>query len=225
MGETTFRLRVTYGKTGRLRFLSHLEVVRACERAVRRVGLAYAVTQGFNPHMKVAFGPALPVGTGGCAESYDVWLTRFVPPVEVLAGLRESTTEGLAPTGARYLPEKEPSLTAALTLAEYEVVLEGPGVGPDEVRAGLEAVVADGSLAIEHKGKSKVFDLSVALPKEPVVGESIGGAKVHVSTRMGASGSLRPEALVSEALRRASVRGGVTTRVTRISLRSEEAGA
>lgn len=225
MGDTTFRLRVTYGKAGRLRFLSHLEVVRACERAVRRAGLAYAVTQGFNPHMKVAFGPALPVGTGGCAESYDVWLTTFVPPAQALTRLREAASEGIAPTGARYLPEKAPSLAAALTLAEYEVLVEGPGVGPDEVRAGLEAVLADGSLAIEHKGKSKVFDLTAALPKEPVVGESIGGAKVHVSTRMGASGSLRPEALVSEALRRASVLGSVTMTVTRICLRSEKAGA
>ena len=57
-----FRLRVTFCKQGRLALLSHLEVARALERAVRRAGLPYAVSQGFSPHMKIAFGAALPWG-------------------------------------------------------------------------------------------------------------------------------------------------------------------
>lgn len=220
MVDTTFRLRVTYGKTGRLRFLSHLEVTRAAERSVRRAGLAYAVTQGFNPRMKVAFGPALPVGTAGLAESYDVWLTRFVPPAEALDALRAATPEGLAPVEARYVPEREPSLTAALTLAEYEVVAGGPDVGPDRMRIGLEAVLADGTLTLQHKGTPKVFDLAVFLPKEPTVGEYPGGSMVRMTTRMGASGTLRPEAFISEAIRRTSADGAVTS-VTRTGLRPE----
>ncbi len=216
----TFRLRVTYGKTGRLRFLSHLEVTRACERAVRRAGLAYAVTQGFNPRMKVAFGPALPVGTAGTAEGYDVWLTRLVPPQDALAALRASSPEDLAPVSARYVGESVPSLTAALTLADYEVVVVGPDMGLDRVRQGIEAIKAEGSLTLQHKGKDKVFDLAVHLPKEATVGEYPGGALVRLTTRMTASGTLRPEALIAEALRRTSTEGAVTT-VTRTGLRPE----
>lgn len=220
MADTTFRLRVTYGKTGRLRFLSHLEVTHAVERCIRRAGVAYAVTQGFNPRMKVAFGPALPVGTAGLAESYDVWLTRFVPPAEALAVLRGVCPEGLAPVEARYLPESVPSLTAALTLAEYEVVVGGPGVGPDRVGEALEAILVEGSVTLLHKGTPKVFDLAVFLPKEPTVGAHLGGTVVSLTTRMGASGTLRPEALIAEALRRSSVDGAVT-HVTRTGLRPE----
>jgi radical SAM-linked protein len=220
VADTTFRLRVTYGKTGRLRFLSHLEITHASERCVRRAGLAYAVTQGFNPRMKVAFGPALPVGTAGLAESYDVWLTRYLPPADALAALRAASPDGLAPTEARYVPEREPSLTAALTLAEYEVVVGGPDVDPDRMRIGLEAVVADGALTLQHKGTPKVFDLTVFLPKEPTVGEYPGGSMVRMTTRMGASGTLRPEAFISEAIRRTSAEGAVTS-VTRTGLRPE----
>jgi radical SAM-linked protein len=209
-----------YGKTGRLRFLSHLEVTRASERSVRRAGLAYAVTQGFNPRMKVAFGPALPVGTAGLAESYDVWLTRFVPLAEALDALRMATPEGLAPIEARYVSEREPSLAATLTLAEYEVVLGGLDADPDRIRSGLEAVLADGRLTLQHKGTPKVFDLTVFLPKEPTVGEYPGGSMVRMTTRMGASGTLRPEALINEAIRRTSAEGAVTT-VTRTGLRPE----
>ena len=83
-----FRLRVTYAETGRLVMLSHLEIARALERAVRRAGLPYAVSQGFSPHMKQAFGSALPVGVGGLEEIFDVSLTDYVPPEEALARLR-----------------------------------------------------------------------------------------------------------------------------------------
>ena len=44
-----FRLRVGYCKQGRLALLSHLEIARALERAVRRAALPFAVSQGFSP--------------------------------------------------------------------------------------------------------------------------------------------------------------------------------
>jgi radical SAM-linked protein len=219
-----FRLRITFGKTGRLRFLSHLEVAHACERAVRRTGLEYAVTHGFNPRMKIAFGPALPVGSAGLAEAYDLWLTRLVPPSEVLAMLRVATPEGLAPTEARYVGEREPSLTAAMTLGDYEVVVEDPGMGPGRMADALADVIASGSLAIEHKGAHKVYDLTVCLPEGAQVVEEPGRGVVDLTVRMGAWGSLRPEALLREALGNVGMRD-VPLTVTRIALRPEVAPA
>jgi radical SAM-linked protein len=224
VAETTFRLRVTYGKTGRLRFLSHLELLRACERSVRRAGLEYAVTQGFSPRIKVAFGPALPVGTEGRSESYDLWLTRFVSPAQALEALRGASPEGLAPMGASYVPEREPSLAAAMTLAEYEVVVEGPGMGPDPLAEALDAVRGRGSLELVHKGKHKVYDLALCVPEGTRVAGETGRVTATFTVRMGPWGSLRPEALVTEALRTSGLDGAVT-HVARTGLRSEEESA
>jgi radical SAM-linked protein len=224
VAESLFRLRVTYGKTGRLRFLSHLEVVRACERAIRRTELQYAVTHGFNPHMKVAFGPALPVGTAGVAEAYDVWLTRLVAPDAALTMLREATPDALAPVGARFVNERDGSLASMLTLADYEVSVEDPGMGPGWLAEALGDVIVSGSLEIEHKGARKVYDLAVCLPEGTRVREEPGRSVVDLTVHMGAWGSLRPEALVREALRRAGASDAPVT-VTRTGLRPEEARA
>ena len=70
-----FRLRSTYIETGRLAMLSHLEVAHTLERTVRRAGLPFAVSQGFSPHMKIAFGAALPVGVGSTCEIFDLQLS------------------------------------------------------------------------------------------------------------------------------------------------------
>jgi len=222
VADATYRLRVTYAKTGRLRYLSHLEVVHACERAVRRAGLEYAVTQGFNPRMKIAFGPALPVGTAGNAEAYDVWLTRFVAPDDALKTLRNATPEGLAPAEARYVGEREGSLAAIMTLADYEVSVEVPDMGPGSLAEALGDVIASGSLELEHKGAIKAYDLATCLPEGARVREETGGSVVSLTVRMGAWGSLRPEALLREALRRAGAPDAPVA-VTRTNLRPEEA--
>lgn len=221
MAETTFRARVCFRKTGPLRHLSHLEVVRACERAARRARLPYAVTKGFSPHMRIAFGPALPVGTAGLGEYYDVWLRSYMPAKDVLANLTAATPENLAPVSVMYAGEREASLTAALTIARYEVVVEG-GTGLAEGLAGsLAAIVAEGVFAVEHKGKQKVFELASTLPKEPEVSSVEGVTVVGLTTRMGERGSLRPETLVTTALAREGLEGRIAS-VTRTELLVEE---
>lgn len=206
-----------YGKLGRLRFLSHLEVTHAVERGIRRAGLPYAVTQGFNPHMKIAFGPALPTGTEGEREYLDVWLTAIVPADQVSSALRRALPEDIAVREVRYVDMREPSLTAGCTIAAYVVGIEGEGVAEEQFRRALDALVAGGELTVEHKGKNKVFDLTRSLPKEPRVTSTQGGVDLELTTRMGQEGSLRPESLVSEVLSRIGVSGAVT-RVTRREL-------
>ncbi|MDI6843991.1 MAG: TIGR03936 family radical SAM-associated protein [Anaerosomatales bacterium] len=200
MSEAKFRLRVTYRKVGLLRFLSHLETARACERAVRRAGLPYAVTHGFNPHMRIAFGPALPVGTAGLGEMYDVWLSDFVAPGEVFERLSRVTREELRPVACRYVELKAPSLAAAAEVAHYEVVVSGPPGVARALADGLGALSESGTLTVEHKGKQKVFELADALLKEPVAREVDGDVVVEIATLMSERGSLRPYALVRAAL-------------------------
>jgi hypothetical protein len=86
----------------------------------------------------------------------------------------------------------------------------------------LSDVIASGSLTMEHKGKLKVYDLAVCLPEGAQVREEAGGSVVSLTVRMGASGSLRPEALLREALRHIGADGAPIT-VVRLGLRPEEA--
>ncbi|MBN2404122.1 MAG: DUF2344 domain-containing protein [Coriobacteriia bacterium] len=220
MSEGLFRLRIAYPKAGRLRFLSHLELTTACERAARRAGLPYAVTQGFNPKMKVAFGPALPVGTGSTCERFDVWLREYVPAGEALERLRSSSSIDVAPLDACYVALRAPSLAASLTIATYDVVTVG-GVSVEDQQGSLDALVKAGELVVEHKGKQKVFDLASTLPKEPKVRTSNGQTVVEITTRMGDRGSLRPESLVMAAFQRSGTSGSVLS-VTRTRLAEEE---
>lgn len=210
-----FRLRVRYAKVGRLRWLSHLEIVRALERIIRRSGLPFAVTQGFNPHLKAAFGPALPVGTAGENEYFDVWLRGYTDAEEALVRLRKAAPEDLAPTLVAYVGDREPSLTAALTIATYHIEIDGEETFADRVQAGMETLLAVGELTVENKGKTKVFDLRRSVPEDARVDGRDGGVSMRLTIRMGPNGSLRPEALVRAALTKADIEPSAV-RTTRI---------
>lgn len=158
------------------------------------------------------------MGTAGEREYFDVVLTTFVPPESVCAALAAATVEDLAPVTCGYVSAQERSLASALTIAVYDVTVEG-GIPPEELERSLEALMRTGTLTVEHKGKQKVFDLVEALPKEPEVRLYEGRTAVRLTVRMGERGSLRPDMFVTAALGRE-----VRTVVTRTDLMIDDEG-
>lgn len=118
-----FRLRVVFRKAGRLAMLSHLEVARALERAVRRARLPFAVSKGFSPHMRIAFGAALPVGVGGLAEVFDLFLENYVSADKALVALQEASVDQLAVLDCFYIENDAPAASIAFPLSTYEASL------------------------------------------------------------------------------------------------------
>ena len=66
-----------------MRFTSHLDLMRTWERALRRSGLPLAFSQGHHPHLKMSFGPPLPLGYRSRAEVFDLEFAQ--PPAVDLA--------------------------------------------------------------------------------------------------------------------------------------------
>lgn len=143
-----FRLRVTFSKLGRLAMLSHLELARALTRTVRRADLPYALTQGFSPHMKIAFGAALPVGIESICEIFDVSLLDYVPVDAALERLQAVSAPDLMPHAARYLVADEAAASIAYPISRYEARLN--------VSASLLHVPE--SIVVVRKKREKVLD-------------------------------------------------------------------
>ena len=68
------RYRITFSKTGTLRYIGHLDLHKIWERTLRRAGLPLAYSQGFHPSPKIQLASALPLGFLGRAEVVDIWL-------------------------------------------------------------------------------------------------------------------------------------------------------
>ncbi len=115
-------IRFRWEKREEARFCSHLDVIKVFERALRRSGLPAAYSQGFRPHLKVAFGPPLPLGHLSTAEYLDL---RFDQPYrqEFFARFAAALPPGFALLEAKPILAKTESLSATVNIARYEVRL------------------------------------------------------------------------------------------------------
>ncbi|MCL2632320.1 MAG: TIGR03936 family radical SAM-associated protein [Coriobacteriia bacterium] len=215
-----FRLRIVYAKQDRLRWLSHLEVMRAMERLVRRSGLPYVVTQGFNRHMRFAIGPALPVGTAGLNELFDVWLTQYVAPSDAQTALSQAADDIIAIRKVQYVNPDAKGLQATHTINRYLLLVDS-AVGALELQSAMDAVIATGHLELPHKKSTRSFDLSQTVAESPVVLPTVdadGYLLVSCAIVSSDTGSLRPEQLLACALDE----GSRIVSVTRTALESPD---
>ena len=130
-----FSYRVRFTKTGRMRFLSHHDLMRLFERALRRTGLPLRMTEGYNPHPVIAFPTALGLGIESMDEILEFELTSWTSPKGIEKVLGEQLPEGVAVVSAEAFDRKQRSF---VNFVEYQASCPGQveGIG-DRIRAFL----------------------------------------------------------------------------------------
>lgn len=155
------RMRLRYGKEGRIRFTSHRDVARIWERSLRRTGLPVAQTEGFSPRAKLHFGLALATGYESESEYLDVDFNSAEMAVdEVLEALVSVLPDGIATTGAAVLLPGTMSLQQAVTSCDWDIELLDV-TAPDLAR-WVDRVLGAATLIVtrERKGQQITDDLA-----------------------------------------------------------------
>jgi radical SAM-linked protein len=164
---TKNRARIKWSKGPRYRYMSHLENMAMIERALRRARLPVAYSQGFNPSMKLSFGPPLPLGFTSEAEFVDVTLESNLMPY-MIEGFREALPDGIKIISAAVVFGKTRSLSASLNRVVYTVPLAG--LDHSTLDDGIGHLMECNSIPVERKNKDKtkivdvrpgIYDLKV----------------------------------------------------------------
>jgi radical SAM-linked protein len=126
------RVLFRFAKREPVRFVSHLDLMRAFERAMRRANFPVGYTQGFNPRPKMAFASALSVGATSEWELCQVDLAEPLAAERLPAladDLNRQFPVGLQILDAWVLDPEKKTLHIQPAAARYELRLEGPGLG------------------------------------------------------------------------------------------------
>ena len=120
--ESARTYRVSFEKTGDARYLSHRNVMDLLERGFRASRAPVRYTEGYNPHLRLSMGPALPLGQESRHELFDIDTSDALTDGH-LSVLNARLPEGVRVTGWTELPRGAPSLGKAATEAVYRFVL------------------------------------------------------------------------------------------------------
>ena len=137
--ERVQRLRFRFAKTGSLALLSHLDLVRLMERALRRSGLPVSFTGGFHPLPRVQFALALPLGAEADGEWMDLEFTQPMDPAEALQRLQAQLPAGFALLQVEPVEVSAASLSQELVAARWQLQLRPTGTGADSTVPALAA--------------------------------------------------------------------------------------
>ena len=88
-------VRLRFSKTGRLKYISHLDINRAMSRALKRAGIPLWYTEGFNPHPYMSFSLPLSLGVESLCESVDLRITGEITNKEIKDRLNSVLPEDL----------------------------------------------------------------------------------------------------------------------------------
>ena len=143
-------LRAVFEKSGRAVFISHLDLLRTMQRAIKRSGIPVWYSQGFNPHIYLNFPLALSLGVTSRTEFMDFAVTEECDSNVILNKLNSVMPEGL-----RIISIAEPVYAnKEIGFAEYSIEFKSENTSEYMLEA-LNKMMAMDTIEIDKRSKSK----------------------------------------------------------------------
>ncbi|HUU09938.1 MAG TPA: TIGR03936 family radical SAM-associated protein [Phycisphaerae bacterium] len=198
------RLRLWFRVEGDKRYLSHHDMMRVWERALRRAALPLRMSQGFNPRPKMSLVEPRSVGIASEAEILEFELADWVNPEAVLGELRRQVP---ADVRVDSLDLIRPTDKARPVAVIYVAMIEAPCPDlPDRIARLLGQSEAP---IVRHRPKGdKALDARAFIEQL----EPVGAQGVRMVLTTGPGGTVRPDEVLRllgfdrEAVARADLR-------------------
>jgi radical SAM-linked protein len=189
------RVIVKYTREERVKYISHLDLMRTMQRAVRRADIPIAYSQGFNPHPIMSFASALPVGVTSDGEYIDMLLSDSMSLPVLKERLNHALPKGITVRDAMAVDRKAPSLMSLIERADYKVTLNGI-----DWKKALAAYRNAPEIWVEKRGKRGVTTVNLKESVYAIGVDQENQEVLHISMKIGKKGSLKPDSVVEALL-------------------------
>ncbi len=176
-----------FEKDDSVKFVSHLDLIRVFDRAMRRAELPMGYSAGFNPHPLMTFAHPLGVGVASCAELVEITTSEHVEPHIFKERLNKKMPQGFIVRDIMEIDGK--NNFASLKSADYAIKIEG-----EFPKEGLEAFFKMlTEIKVNKKTKRGITETDI----KPFVLEfkEIDKGMLNVRLKAGAE-NLKPELLI-----------------------------
>jgi len=191
------KIRIKFEKTGMMKFVGHLDVMRYFQKAMRRAHIDIAYSEGFSPHQKMSFAAPLGIGLVGTGEYFDIEVNSLMGSQAMTDALNEVMVEGFRVVSARRLPENVPNAMSSVFAADYVVTLHGDAVkmSPSELSAKILEFYNQAEIITEKETKKSTRTLDLKPLIYSLTSEN-GITKMCLST--GSVDNIKPELVMQK---------------------------
>src|SRR5574341_582346 len=192
------KIRMKWIKTEKVRFTSHLDVVRMFEKTIRRADFPVGFSEGFHPHPKIAYGPPLPLGFVSECEYVDMQLEAPFN-YQLIERLNSALPEGFRIMEARPVFAQAISLSAFVNTSVYEIELRKLS---EEEAEKLQQLPREKEVLVGRKSKEGIKQVNIAgLIYEVKVEFREAKPVVRIAVGLSQQGYARPQEVLQAALK------------------------
>ena len=182
-------VRIFYKKSGRMKFVSHLDMNRFMSRAIKKAGLPIWYTEGFHPHPYITF--ALPLSLG-FESNYEIMDIRLIDDSYPLSDVLENLNS-VFPEYVRVFEVSEPQTKVGkIGFADFIINFNEDSVSKSE----LESFLKKDSIIVTKKTKKgalKEIDLVPKIKSRCITEEPL---TLKITLPAGSEDNLNPELLL-----------------------------
>lgn len=141
-----------YSKMGNLKYISHLDVLRFIQRAVKRAGVNAKYSEGFNPHMKTSFGFPLSLGTESIGEYFEIELNEDISPLDFQEKINAVMPKEMQIIKSAVSTDDK-SIMSRCAYAQYIITIESESLNMDRLNQLLTEILEGVTITREKKNK------------------------------------------------------------------------
>ncbi len=187
--KTTYRMK--FAKTGRAKYISHLDLMRCFQRCIRRAELPIAYSEGFHPHMLIVFAAALSLGFESGCEIIGIQLSEELPFEEVRDRMNAILPEGIEVLSC-YAPKHK---MGQMGYAEYKVTL--PCENSAELHKSWNEFMSQEKILVEKKTKRGFKEIDLKEQTELLGAEETEeGLELYLRLPAGSTVNVNPSLLI-----------------------------
>lgn len=182
-------VRIFYAKTGRMKFVSHLDMNRLMPRLIRKSGLPVWYTEGFNRHIYINYAVPLSLGFEGVYEVMDIRLTDDRFDIGKVTDILNSVSV----PGLEFLRSAEPvKPTKDIVYAEYSAEFENTD---SDFAEKAEKFFSQPSVICRKTGKKgKIREINII----PLIKKwEINSNKINLTLTAGNENNLNPTVVIN----------------------------
>lgn len=179
-------IRCKYAKLGEISFISHLDLLRIFIRALRRENINVNYSQGFHPHPKMSFSPALSLGVESICEYVDIDIADEIGMEEFQSRLNHALPRGVEITHCEEV-SKLGGITVLSSHSQYEFHLEHLD---EKMNQAIEKILGSEEIVIEKRNKKrKMLAINV---RERIVEAFVKDGKIYATLLNSTNGAMKP---------------------------------
>lgn len=145
-------IRFKFRKTGCMKYIGHLDLIRLFQKAFRKVDFPIAYSSGYNPHPLLSIAAPLSVGITSSGDYMDVKINENMNEC-MIDKMNEFLPEGLDFLSYTMLGESQKNAMSIVRAATYQVRLK---VLDKMTQENITAYLAQEVILTQKKNKKKI---------------------------------------------------------------------